>query len=458
MGFPGGIEQRAAGVLLHPTSLPGPGATGRLDGRARAFVDWLAAAGFRVWQMLPTGPVDDHACPYQPPSAFAGDTRLLDPDGPSGGDGLEKFRTRNAAWIDDWTLFAALRQALGRPWWQWPADLRDRDPGALARAREVYAAAIEAETRDQCRFEHQWSALRDYAAAQGVLLFGDLPLYCAHDSADAWANRGLFALDEGGGITGEAGVPPDAFSDTGQHWGQPLHDWDAQAADGWRWWIERLRVMAARFDLLRIDHFRGFCAAWSIPAGAEDARVGHWVPGPGRAPFDAIRDDLGELPLIAEDLGTITDDVQVLRDDLGLPGMRVLQFAFDGGDDNPHRPEHHPEWSVAYTGTHDNDTALGWWRGLDEETRARVCAELATDDHGMPGPLIDSVLHSRARLAMLPLQDLLGLGSEARMNVPGRRAGNWCWRFREGALDTAPASAWRDRLATAGRPGAPQDP
>ena len=451
MHFPGGIERRAAGVLLHPTSLPGAGATGRLDASAYRFVDWLAQAGFRVWQMLPTGPVDAYACPYQPPSAFAGDTRLIDPAGVDGEDGLAAFERDNAGWLADWTLFAALHDALGRPWPEWPAPLRDRDPQALARARAEQAAAIAAEVRAQWRFACQWRALRDYAAARGVLLFGDLPLYCAHDSADAWAHRQLFALDAAGRITGEAGVPPDAFAETGQHWGQPLHDWDAQAAEGWRWWIERLRLLAARFDLLRIDHFRGFCAAWSIPPAAADARSGHWVPGPGRAPFDAIAADLGQLPLIAEDLGTITEDVHALREALGLPGMRVLQFAFDGGPDNPHRPAHHPEWSVAYTGTHDNDTALGWWQGLDDPIRERVRDELATDGTDMPRPLIDAVLGSRARLAVLPLQDLLGLGSEARMNVPGRRDGNWRWRFAAGDLDRASARAWRARLAAAGR-------
>jgi 4-alpha-glucanotransferase len=451
--FPGGLERRAAGVLLHPTSLPGPGSTGRLDATARAFVDWLATAGFRVWQMLPTGPVDDHDCPYQPPSTFAGDTRLIDPHGPTGAEGLDAFRARHAAWLDDWTLFAALRRHYRRPWPDWPAPLRDRAPEALAEARAQHAEVIEAEERAQCRFDCQWRALRAYAAARGIRLFGDLPLYCAHDSADVWANRALFAVDAEGRIESEAGVPPDAFSETGQHWGQPLHAWETHAAEDWRWWIARLRVLADRFDLLRIDHFRGFAAAWSIPAGAEDARGGHWVPGPGQAVFDAIRERLGELPLIAEDLGTITDDVHALRDGLGLPGMRVLQFAFDGGPDNPHRPEHHPEWSVAYTGTHDNDTTLGWWHGLDEDTRRRVRGELATTGETMPEPAIGAVLASRARLAVVPLQDVLGLGSEARMNVPGRRDGNWRWRFSPAMLDGADAVAWRARLAAAGRDG-----
>lgn len=445
--------QRAAGVLLHPSSLPGPGPTGRLDA-AHAFVDWLAAAGFRVWQMLPVGPVDDWACPYQPPSAFAGDPRLVAPRaGPRlpTRRQLDAFRTEQASWLADWTLFAALRREQGRPWWQWPEPLRDRDPDALAAARRRLAADIAAAETVQWRFAVQWRRLKDHANARGVRLFGDLPLYCAHDSADVWARRGLFAVGADGRITAEAGVPPDAFAATGQHWGQPLHAWEAHAAEGWAWWIERLRTLAARFDLLRVDHFRGFAAAWAIPAGAADARAGAWTPGPGRAPFDAIREALGALPLVAEDLGTITDDVHALRDALGLPGMRVLQFAFYGAADNPHRPEHHPECSVAYTGTHDNDTALGWWRGLDPATRARVRAALGTTGADMPAPLIDAALHARARLAVLPLQDVLGLGREARMNVPGRPAGNWRWRFAAGALDGARAARWRARLAAARR-------
>ncbi len=451
MSFPGGIEGRAAGVLLHPTSLPGPGPTGRLDANAYRFVDWLAEAGFRVWQMLPIGPVDAHGSPYQPPSVFAGDVRLIDPDGPSGVESLDEFRRRNAGWLEDWALFAALRHDLGRPWPEWPPALRDRDPEALEQARQRHARAIEAEIERQRRFDYQWRALRDYARGRGVLLFGDLPLYGAHDSADAWAARHLFALDAHGGITGEAGVPPDAFSELGQHWGQPLHNWAAHANDGWAWWIERLRVLTERFDLLRIDHFRGFEAAWSIPPDATDARAGHWVKGPGRAPFDAVEDALGHLPLVAEDLGTITDAVHALRDALGLPGMRVLQFAFDGVPDNPHRPEQHPEWSVAYTGTHDNDTLVGWWHGLDHATRAHVADVLGADAGQMPWPAIDAVLQSPARLAMLPLQDLLGLDSEARMNVPGQSEGNWCWRLEPSTLEAMPQRYWRQRLGDTNR-------
>lgn len=451
MTFPGEIEHRAAGVLLHPTSLPGPGPTGRLDANAYRFIDWLAEAGFRVWQMLPVGPVDAHDSPYQPPSAFAGDSRLIDPDGPDGTDALQAFRERNSHWLGDWALFAALRRHFDRPWPQWPQALRDRDPQALAQARCDHANEIEAEERVQCRFACQWHALRSYAHERGVLLFGDLPLYCAHDSADAWAARHLFAIDACGSITGEAGVPPDAFAELGQHWGQPLHDWSAHQRDGWHWWIERIRVQTERLDLLRVDHFRGFEAAWSIPPTAADAREGQWVTGPGREPFDAIERALGRLPLIAEDLGTITEAVHDLREALGLPGMRVLQFAFDGGSDNPHRPEHHPEWSVAYTGTHDNDTLLGWWQALDDDSRARAADALDADVMHMPWPVIDAALHSPARLAVLPLQDVLGLGNEARMNLPGQCEGNWRWRVKQQALDSVPLRDWNQRLAATNR-------
>ncbi|MEF8833926.1 MAG: 4-alpha-glucanotransferase [Halofilum sp. (in: g-proteobacteria)] len=326
-------------------------------------------------------------------------------------------------------------------------------PDALADARAEMAGAIHAGKVAQWRFARQWRRLHAYARERGVALFGDVPIYCALDSADVWGQPHLFAVTADGTVTGEAGVPPDAFSGTGQHWGQPLHDWGAHAADGWRWWCRRLRVQAACFELLRIDHFRGFAAAWSIPAGAADAREGHWVTGPGRAPFDAIRARLGHLPLVAEDLGVITDDVHALREALGLPGMRVLQFGFDGGPDNPHRPDNHPEWSVAYTGTHDNDTTLGWWQLLDESARAAVRNVLGTTGETMPAPLIDAALGSRARLAVIPLQDLLGRGSEARMNVPGSPHGNWRWRLGADELAMADPASWRARLARYGRTG-----
>ena len=449
------LGPRSAGVLLHPTSLPGPGPNGRLDTSAYRFIDWLASAGFRYWQMLPVGPVDDTDCPYQPPSTCAGGTHLLDPGDcaePSD-EALEAFVRTERDWLEDWALFAALRARFARPWPKWPAAVRERAPDALADARRELAGAIHAERVAQWRFAHQWRCLRTYAHARGVGLFGDVPIYCALDSADVWAEPRLFTVDADGTVTGEAGVPPDAFSETGQHWGQPLHDWEAHAADGWRWWSRRLRVQAGCFDLLRIDHFRGFAAAWSIPAGAAAARDGRWVPGPGRVPFDAIRAQLGHLPLVAEDLGVITDDVHALRDGLGLPGMRVLQFAFDGGPDNPHRPEHHPEWSVAYTGTHDNDTTLGWWRSLDEDERDAVRWALEMTGVTMPAPLIDAALGSRARLAIIPFQDLLARGSEARMNVPGSCQGNWMWRFEMDDLAALDSASWRARLARFGRVG-----
>jgi len=447
------FAHRGAGVLLHPTSLPGPGPNGRLDAAAYRFVDWLAAAGFRVWQMLPIGPLDPYASPYQPPSACAGGTHLLDPSDPrepQAGE-VEAFAAAEAAWLDDWTLFAALHARFDRPWPEWPTAERDRDPDALAAARAALADAIDAETRAQWRFARQWAALRSYAAQRGVYLFGDLPIYCALDSADVWAHRDLFAVDDQGRVTAEAGVPPDAFAELGQRWGQPLYDWAAHAAGDWQWWIERVRVQAERFDLLRVDHFRGFAQSWSIPPQAADARAGEWVDGPGRAPFDAIAAALGQLPLIAEDLGTITPDVDALRDELGLPGMRVLQFAFDGGEDNPHRPEHHPERAVAYTGTHDNNTTLGWWQALDPERAQRARAALGVSGETMPWPLMEAAFASPARLVVVPLQDLLGLGGEARMNVPGQQEGNWRWRYAWTDLTGALARACRAALAASQR-------
>lgn len=443
---------RAAGVLLHPTSLPGPAAHGRLGSAADAFVEALAAAGFRWWQMLPVGPVDRVESPYQSASAFAGRPGFLDPRAPApeAGD-RDRFRAENAFWLDDWTLFTVLRRHYRRPWPEWPVPLRDREPRALAAARDELAAEIDVAEGIQWRFDVQWQRLKARANWLGVGLIGDLPLYCALDSADVWARRDWFAVDAEGNVTAAAGVPPDAFAAGGQLWGHPLHDWDAQAASGWQWWVERVCTQARRFDLLRIDHFRAFAAAWSIPPGDADATNGHWTPGPGRAPFDAIAASLGDLPLIAEDLGTITPDVEDLRRALGLPGMRVLQFAFDGGDDNPHRPHNHTEDQVVFTGTHDNDTSLGWWQALPEETRERIGAELGTDGHDMPAPLIDAALQSPARLAVVPLQDLLALGSEARMNIPGTETGNWQWRYRESDLDRAFNREIRQRLRDAGR-------
>ena len=394
---------RSSGVLLHPTSFPG----GHLGREAYRFVDWLAAAGQSWWQVLPLGPPDDVGSPYFSASAFAGWTGLLaEPDAPVSSGELEEFLAAQPYWAADWAAFAG--------------------PGAVA---------------GQVRFAREWGALREYAAARGVGLIGDLPLYVSDGGADHRSHHGLF---EEGAV---AGVPPDYFSADGQLWGNPLYDWPTLRKTGYRWWIERFRRTFELVDLTRIDHFRGFVAYWAVPVGAKTARKGRWRRGPGRRLFDAARAELGELPVIAEDLGVITAPVERLRDDLGFPGMRVLQFAYGGGSRNPHLPENHPENAVVYTGTHDNDTAVGWYASLPAKVRAGVPVDPAEPHWG----LIGEALRSRARLAVVPLQDVLGLGSESRMNTPGVEGGNWAWRYDKDALTDELAERLLGETKAAGR-------
>jgi 4-alpha-glucanotransferase len=390
---------RSSGVFLHPTSLPG----GRLGPEAYAFVDWLAAAGQSWWQMLPLGPPDSHGSPYTSASAFAAWPGLLaEPGAPVGVDEIESFVARHPFWAGDWAAFAG--------------------DGALAA---------------QVRFEREWSALRAYAAERGVGLIGDVPIYVAAGSADQLAHRELF---QSGAV---AGAPPDALSKSGQLWGNPLYDWPALRATGYRWWVERFRRTFELFDMVRIDHFRGFVAYWAVPEGHRTARRGRWRRGPGREVFDAVSSELGELSLIAEDLGVITPPVRRLRDELGLPGMVVLQYELEI-----------PERSVVYPSTHDTDTAAGWWRTARREEREQVraaAAALGVEEREPHRLLAGLALASPARLAIVPVQDLLGLGSAARTNTPGRAAGNWRWRLEPGALDDALAADLRARTAAAGR-------
>jgi 4-alpha-glucanotransferase len=387
---------RSSGVLLHPTSLP----SGRFGPEARAFVDWLAAAGQSWWQVLPLTPPDEHGSPYKSASAYAGSRALLeDPDAPVSGEEERAFRAQHAHWVDDWATFAG--------------------PGALA---------------DQVRFDREWGALRAYAAERGVRILGDIPIYVAPGSADHVAHPELF-LD---GF--EAGVPPDFFTEEGQHWGNPLYDWPALRRRGYRWWIERMRRTGDFFDMTRMDHFRGFVACWAIPQG-RPPKEGSWRRGPGIALFRALQGALGPLAIVSEDLGDITKPVARLRDELGIPGMVVLQFGFSGDDPHdPHRIENHAANRVAYVGTHDNDTAAGWWAAAPDEERAVAAralesAGISLDDAGPARALMRLVLSSRSRVAVLQAQDLLGLGSEARMNVPGTEGGsNWRWRLEPGQL------------------------
>jgi len=405
------ITERASGVQLHITSLPG----GRLGPPARAFVDWLAAAGQSVWQVLPLSVPDEHNSPYKSPSAFAASPTLLeDPQAPVSDEELDAFAAQESYWVRSWTDYG----------------------GDLA---------------DQVRFAREWSALRRYAAERGVRLMGDVPIYVAPDGADQRAWPEYFREDA------VAGVPPDAYAATGQLWKNPLYRWDVLAQDGYEWWIERLRRTFALFDLVRLDHFRGFAAYWAVPAGDDTALGGHWEPGPGRALFDAATSALGEMPVLAEDLGDIDTAVVDLRRELGYPGMAVLQFAFNPDDqNNTHDPQHLETDQVVYTGTHDNDTVCGWWAVLPEDRRSlarrawRDAGVRADGDAEPSWAMIELALKAPCGLAMMQAQDVLGLGSAARMNAPGIEGG-WAWQMEAGALTQRQAERLRQLTESAGR-------
>lgn len=469
---------RRSGILLHPTSLPGPHGVGELGREAYAWLDFLEAAGQRLWQVMPLGPTGYGDSPYQCFSAFAGNhylvdlgelerggllsaaelaglralpqdgvdfgkviplklsllgkaaERLLTAAGQAERGALAEFARANEAWLPDYALFMALKEANeGRAWNEWPAPLRDRDSEALERARTDLAPVVAKHTVWQYWFRRQWDALHAYAAARDIVILGDIPIFVAHDSADTWARPDQFHLDATGRPTVVAGVPPDYFSATGQRWGNPLYHWDAMAKDGYAWWVERVRATLGLVDMVRIDHFRGFAAYWEIPASEPTAVKGRWVAGPGQALFDALRTALGALPLVAEDLGVITPDVDALRSANGLPGMKVLQFAFAGDADDPYLPHNYDANCVVYTGTHDNDTTAGWFAAAPDAERDLVRRYLACDDGAVPWALLRLAQASVATTAVATLQDVLGLGGEARMNTPGVATGNWSWRF-----------------------------
>ena len=426
------FDRRRSGVLLPMSAIPA--ALGR---GGRACIDWLAQAGFSVWQILPAGPVGPDGSPYWVRSDCAGNAAFIDlaelpdPRAPIGSD----FLAAASPWLEDYALFEALTRAHGgAPFWQWPRGLRDRDPKALARAREALADDVTRIEREQYAFWVQWHRLREHALERGVRLFGDLPFYVGPSSVETWAHRELFQLKPTGEPAVVGGVPPDYFSELGQLWGNPAYDWQAMRRSDFSWWLTRVRVQLARLDLLRIDHFRALAAYWAVPAGAPDARGGAWLSSPGGELLQRLRDEFSDLPLVAEDLGVITDDVLALKNGFGLPGMRVLQFGFDGDPANPHVPYRYERECVAYTGTHDNDTTLGWYSSLDPDSAQRVDSYLHLRPGDMPEGLLLAALGSVARLAIIPAQDLLGLGSEARFNTPGTQSGNWAWRLPPGAL------------------------
>jgi 4-alpha-glucanotransferase len=467
--------------LLHPTSLPGPYGIGDLGPAAYQCIDGLVRAKQKWWQVLPVGPTGYGDSPYQCFSAFAGNPYLVSPElllregvlqqsdigevhfpadhvdfGPviqfkvrilkqawinfqAGKAGhlrgeFDAFRARCSKWLDDYTLFMALKDAHGgASWLDWPTELVRRDPGRLADARRDLADAVGRHAFAQFLFFRQWKGLKDHANNRGIKLIGDAPIFVSSDSADVWANPDLFYLDERRRPTVVAGVPPDYFSATGQLWGNPLYNWDALARTNYAWWIGRMKAALELVDVVRLDHFRGFEAYWEVPAGMPTAERGRWVKGPMDALFEAIRRELGGLPLIAEDLGIITPDVEALRDRLQLPGMCVLQFAFSAPD-NRYLPHHYKHNVVVYSGTHDNDTTLGWYRSIPEHERqfVRRYAPLVEPDPAWE--MIRLAWASVADFAIAPMQDVLSLGTEARMNLPGRPAGNWGWRFQQQQL------------------------
>ncbi len=466
------LDRRRAGILLHITSLPGPLDCGDLGAEAKRFVDFLVSSGCTLWQTLPIGPPHEDRSPYQCMSVHAGDPQMINLEwllekgwlkellprlegesssvyrlaclkqahaGFQESAGayercmLERFREEQSRWLDDYALFVALREEYGRTsWHEWPQPLRDRQSEALAGARVRLAEALDQVCFEQFVFFQQWKELRAYAKSRGVILFGDMPIFVACDSADVWAQRAYFDLDEAGQPRVVAGVPPDYFSAVGQRWGNPHYNWARMEEDGFSWWIERVRGQIALYDWVRIDHFRGFEAFWEIPADQETAIQGRWVKAPGEALMQALfaaLDGVG-LPLVAENLGVITPEVEALREQFDIPGMLILQFAFDGGPDNPYLPANHVENDVVYTGTHDNDTSLSWYQHLSPEQRQVVDEHLAEYAEPMPWALVSAALASRARLAILPMQDVMGLGEGHRMNQPGTMGGsNWRWRF-----------------------------
>lgn len=485
--------QRSSGILLHPTSLASEQSLGSLGAEATEFARFLQRAEVEWWQVLPAHPPGPGNSPYMASSARAGDVGLVDlaeliecgwlpADALRAGadqDDLyhrrqariatveraaeagrlapefQQFRHQEAGWLDDYTLFEALsRQHDGRPWSEWSAELRDRRPEALDHARHELSEATERIAFGQFCFFSQWRSLRSRTNELGVRLLGDIPIFVAHNSADVWAHPELFTLDAEGESEQVAGVPPDYFSETGQLWGNPLFRWERHAESGYAWWLDRIRGCLDLVDRLRLDHFRGFEAYWEIPAGDETAINGRWVPGPGAEFFRAVRSALGELPLLAEDLGVITPPVEALRDNFGLPGMSVLQFAFGGDAENAYLPHNYDGRPlVAYTGTHDNDTTRGWYEALEPAAAHHVRMYLQVSGDDIAWDLIRSAWASSATLAIAPLQDLLSLPTEARMNTPGSTEGNWEWRMPPGALTEALAERMRALNALYNRSG-----
>jgi len=493
---------RAGGVLLHPTSLSGRYGIGDLGDEAVAFLDWAASAGMTLWQVLPLNPPGYGDSPYGCLSSFAGNPLLISPQRllqeglllaadveavpDFNADHVEFLRVaeykfallrtawqrfrehadeaqqqsldafinapEQRAWLNDYALFMALKQhSGGAPWWEWSPALVKWEADAIAEARDEHADEIRFRSFLQWIFFRQWSLVREAAHERGIRILGDVPIYVADDSADVWGNQELFSLGADGRATVVAGVPPDYFSKTGQRWGNPLYRWDKLLETDFRWWVARVRTNLRFADVVRLDHFRGFAAYWEIPGHEPTAINGRWMPGPGIALFDAIRNALGELPLIAEDLGFITEEVHELRKSIGVPGMKILQFGF-GQDDSPHLPHRYEPATVAYTGTHDNDTARGWFDHADADEQARALTYLGCTEAGdVAWSLIRAAYTSVAEIAIVPMQDILGLSSDARMNTPGKEQDNWSWRMTSSALTREHAEKLRQLGVICGR-------
>lgn len=481
--------ERSSGILLHPTSLPGEFGIGDIGPQAWQWIDFLSSTGCALWQVLPLGPTGYGDSPYQCFSAFAGNPYLISPQAllkkeshygvalldpndlvdhpifpdervdfgriiewklgvldrsynrfenqapPELIEELESFKEANATWLDDFALFMALKEAhRWKSWVTWEPALRDRDANVLKNFRKEFDVAIRRHIYRQFIFFRQWIALKAHIHKAGIKVIGDIPIFVAHDSSDVWAHPELFYLDKQGMPTVVAGVPPDYFSPTGQLWGNPLYRWDVHKDDGYAWWIDRISTVLETVDIVRLDHFRGFAGYWEVPSDAKTAEEGRWVPGPGVDFFHTIRQALGELPIIAEDLGVITPDVVEMREKFGLPGMKILQFAFEGGPKDPFLPHNYPRNCVVYTGTHDNDTALGWYERMGETERDFYQRYLDRDGSDVSWDLIRAVWSSVAMFGVAPMQDFLSLGNEARMNYPGKPSGNWTWRMSSESL------------------------
>ena len=488
------INERASGILLHPTSLPGPYGIGDLGPNAYKWIDFLADTGTKYWQFLPLGPTGYGDSPYQCFSAFAGNPYLISPDilldlgliDKSDLDNvpdfpieevefgsviewktqlLDKvnkkvlasgipeqleakyiiFAQRNKDWLDEYTLFMAIKKSQGnKSWSEWSKPLKFREPKALSLAKNKLSAQINRHKFEQFLFHEQWKQLKHYAHERGIQLIGDMPFVVAFDSADAWSKPELFLMDDNLQPTLVAGVPPDAFGPKGQLWGNPLYYWPAHEAEHYAWWLKRFEATLELVDLVRIDHFRGFAAAWHVPFGMEDAVMGEWIPTPGEALFKTFQSKYPELPIIAEDLGYITPDVIALRDGFNLPGMRILQFAFDGDPENEFLPHHYPVNSVVYTGTHDNETTKGWYRQAEQKNRLFFHKYLDNKDEDVAWSMMRAGFQSVSQLCIVPMQDLLSLDSSARMNNPGIAAGNWRWRMKPNAINQTLVNKFKD--------------